>query len=136
MKLHRQPARREQENTIALINIVFLMLIFFLVAGTLAPPLDKAVSMIATKDAPPDAPPDALVVDRAGQFRFRGRPTTLEDYLRRRRASAQGAADTSARLKLVVDRSLPASDLVGIVAAIRRDGVGTVTVVTERTFAP
>ncbi|HBT01217.1 MAG TPA: biopolymer transporter ExbD, partial [Citreicella sp.] len=32
--------KTEREPTIALINIVFLMLIFFLVAGTLAQPLD------------------------------------------------------------------------------------------------
>ncbi len=43
---------RKPENTIALINVVFLMLIFFLVAGTLAPSPDHNVDFItlATKD--------------------------------------------------------------------------------------
>ena len=41
----RRP-KTEREPTIALINIVFLMLIFFLVAGTLAQPLDSALKLV------------------------------------------------------------------------------------------
>ncbi|HBR39356.1 MAG TPA: biopolymer transporter ExbD, partial [Sulfitobacter pontiacus] len=33
-------SKPQREPTIALINIVFLMLVFFMVAGTLAQPLD------------------------------------------------------------------------------------------------
>lgn len=40
MRAHRQ--KSEREPTIALINIVFLMLVFFMVAGTLAAPLDPS----------------------------------------------------------------------------------------------
>jgi biopolymer transport protein ExbD len=46
--MRRKTARQGREPTIALINIVFLMLIFFLVAGTLAAPLDKELKLVST----------------------------------------------------------------------------------------
>ena len=59
--MRRPPARPERDSTIALINIVFLMLIFFLVAGTLAQPLDPGLTLVRSADlegnAPPQAPP-------------------------------------------------------------------------------
>ena len=42
------PPRRGRDSTIALINIVFLMLIFFLIAGTVAPPLDREIDLVDT----------------------------------------------------------------------------------------
>ena len=41
---------RPKEPTIALINVVFLMLVFFMIAGTLAPPLDPDLSLIKAED--------------------------------------------------------------------------------------
>ncbi|MEL6206235.1 MAG: biopolymer transporter ExbD, partial [Pseudomonadota bacterium] len=64
--------RAEREPTIALINIVFLMLIFFLVAGTLARPLDPDLTLVQTADLGPAGPPDALVVHADGRLSFRG----------------------------------------------------------------
>ena len=43
MILKRQ--KKHREPTIALINVVFLMLIFFLVAGRIAPPLDADLQL-------------------------------------------------------------------------------------------
>ena len=54
MRKRRQGTRREP--TIALINIVFLMLVFFMVAGTLSTPLDKDVPLVRIR----------LVTDSAG----------------------------------------------------------------------
>ncbi|MEP4474200.1 MAG: biopolymer transporter ExbD, partial [Lentilitoribacter sp.] len=36
MRLERRHKQKQQENTIPLINVVFLMLVFFLIAGTIA----------------------------------------------------------------------------------------------------
>jgi biopolymer transport protein ExbD len=126
LKLPRPKHRRPAENTIALINIVFLMLIFFLVAGTLSPPLDPTVSMIGTEDAARAEPPDALSVTAEGTLRYRGRETTLEAHL------AAHPAEDGAPFRLVVDRDLPATDLVGLTGDLRAAGIETVTVVTER----
>lgn len=48
MRKAKTSSRREP--TIALINIVFLMLVFFMVAGTLSQPLDKDLSLVRTAD--------------------------------------------------------------------------------------
>ena len=56
------PPAKKPEPAIALINIVFLMLIFFLIAGTLAPPLDKDLTLVRTAGLEGREPPDALVL--------------------------------------------------------------------------
>ncbi|WP_201742095.1 biopolymer transporter ExbD [Mangrovicoccus ximenensis] len=55
-----------------LINIVFLMLIFFLVAAQLARPRDPALKLVQTADPATRPPADAVVLDAAGQVSFRG----------------------------------------------------------------
>ncbi len=115
------------ENTIALINIVFLMLIFFLVAGTLAPPLDSSVTMIETENAEQAEPPDALAVTAEGAFRYRGAETSLERFL-----SENEDLTGQTTMRLVVDRALPADMLVAITGRLREAGFESVSVVTER----
>jgi biopolymer transport protein ExbD len=68
----RRQRRTRREPTVTLINIVFLLLVFFVVAGTLAPPLDREVSLVTTNDLPPDGPPDALVLHADGRLTWRG----------------------------------------------------------------
>ncbi|MDZ7603565.1 MAG: biopolymer transporter ExbD, partial [Hoeflea sp.] len=57
---------RKPENTVPLINVVFLMLIFFLVAGTLAPAPDSDVDFITLPATDPASPPDMMVVRAHG----------------------------------------------------------------------
>ncbi|MDN2566933.1 biopolymer transporter ExbD [Aquibium sp. A9E412] len=122
-----QPARR-RESTVALINIVFLMLIFFLIAGTLAPPLDPEVQPAHTADAAPAGPPDALFVTREGALRIGGRPTTVAAVA----AAHGGAGDGETPVRLVPDRALPAVALVELIAELRAAGIADIAVVTER----
>ena len=66
--------RRKQEPTLALINIVFLMLIFFLVACTPAPPRDPDLTLVETRDLEGREPPNAVVVRADGSLSYRGQP--------------------------------------------------------------
>lgn len=125
MRLARPKPPRERESTITLINIVFLMLIFFLIAGTLAPPLGGDVSLIETSEAEAADPPDALVALADGSVRFRGEPTTPEAFM-------AAHADENDLVKLAADRDLPAAKLIDLVGALREAGARTVRVVTER----
>jgi len=120
----RRPApRRRPEPTIALINIVFLMLIFFLVAGTVAPPLDPDLRLAEARDLQLRAPPDALVLDAEGALSFRGTPVEPARYM-------DGRGDAVARI--VPDRAAPAERLVEVALALRAAGAERVLVVTER----
>ena len=126
MRLIQKPSRRvKPEPTIALINIVFLMLIFFLIAGTVTPPLDREVTLISTVEADAAEPPDALFVTADGLLRARGAETTVERFLTER-----GAAGGT--VKLAADRDLAAIRLIEVVGELRAAGVETVSVVTER----
>ena len=70
--MRRARATQKREPTIALINIVFLMLVFFMVAGTLAQPLDGDLDLVRTADLEGRAPPDTLVVHADGRLSYRG----------------------------------------------------------------
>lgn len=122
----RRPAQRGggREPTIALINIVFLMLIFFLVAGTLAPPLDGGVRLVRTVDLDGAAPPDALVIRADGSLRFRGGDVSS--------VAAWWAAQEGGVARLVPDRALPAATLVAIGRELRTAGADRVVIITER----
>jgi biopolymer transport protein ExbD len=113
---------------IALINIVFLMLVFFLVAASIAPPLDRRVTLVETGRIEGRAPPDAAVIRADGTMIYRGAEITSEAYLAARLSEARGAV----ALRLVPDRDLPAQRLVAIAADLRRAGAKEVWIVTER----
>ncbi|WP_147112499.1 biopolymer transporter ExbD [Tateyamaria sp. syn59] len=119
--------RQTREPTIALINIVFLMLVFFMVAGTLAPPLERDLSLVRTDDLEGRAPPDALVIRADGEMLYRG--TAQVDV-----AAYVEGLDPEAReeVRIVPDRDLPAADLVTLGRELRRAGAGRVIIVTER----
>lgn len=120
--------RSKREPTIALINIVFLMLVFFMVAGTLAQPLDPELKLVKTKELDGIAPPDALVVHADGRLSYRGADVaSAEAYLSAREAEGEEIA-----VRLVPDRDLDAGALVTLTAELRRAGAARVLVVTER----
>ena len=119
--------KRRREPTIALINIVFLMLVFFLVAGTLSRPLDGDLDLVRTADLEGALPPDTLVLHPDGRMSYRGEPIGgVEDFL------AQRTEDERKTVRLVPDRALPASDLVRLARELRGAGAESVMVVTQR----
>ncbi|WP_425045731.1 ExbD/TolR family protein [Primorskyibacter sp. S87] len=115
--------RRKRDSTIALINVVFLMLIFFLIAGTVAPPLDPELNLVDTSGLEGREPPDALVLLADGTLRFRGATTDPEAYM----ASHEGGP-----VRIVPDRNVAAPRLIEITGDLRRQGAPSIVLVTER----
>ena len=99
MALRRPAERRKGEPTIALINIVFLMLIFFMIAGALAPPLDARVELVDTADLDGRAPPDAAVVLADGSLLLREQPVDAAAVVAR--AREQDPASDAPAVRLV-----------------------------------
>jgi biopolymer transport protein ExbD len=120
----RSPAKRTREPTIALINVVFLLLVFFMVAGTLAPPLARDVRLVEAAELGRAAPPDALVVKADGTLRHRGAPVADP--------AAWFAEHGGTEARLVPDRAASASRLVEVAGALGRAGAARVLIVTER----
>ena len=119
-----QTARPRGEPTIALINIVFLMLIFFLIAGSLAPRPDGDVALVSLTGITTEPPSDTLVMLADGSLRHAGAALSREDALAR-------FADAE-RVRLLPDRDAPAAELVALAQALRAAGVAELVIVTER----
>ena len=128
MALAPLPRRRSSEPMIALINIVFLMLVFFLVAAAIAPPLDHGVTLVNATELEGRAPPDAAIIRADGTMVFRGAEITSEEYLAERLSENGGAT----QLRLIPDRDLPAVQLLSVATELRRAGATEIWVVTER----
>lgn len=112
---------RSREPVVALINVVFLLLVFFLVAGTLAPPVAPDVTLARTDLPEFAAPADALVLHTDGSLSHRGVTVSAADWR---------AEDGIARI--VPDRAAPATRLIEVARALRAAGADRVFVVTEQ----
>ncbi|EPX87756.1 Biopolymer transport protein [Rubellimicrobium thermophilum DSM 16684] len=128
MRLSRSP-RRRAEPTIALINVVFLMLVFFLVAGRIARPIEDDLRLVQADLAAARVPDDALVLRADGSLLWQGRPADPE--------SAIAVMPGEGPLRLLPDRDLPARDLIAVAARLRElAGDREVRLVTERGLTP
>jgi biopolymer transport protein ExbD len=126
MRLPPRPRSRAEPN-IALINIVFLMLIFFLVAGQVARPPDRAVALVDAAVAAARVPDDALVLRADGATLWRGAPVTPEAF---------AAARPDGPLRVLPDRNVPARDLIAAAATLRAATGREVRLVTARGLTP
>ncbi|MDF1609092.1 biopolymer transporter ExbD [Hoeflea sp. YIM 152468] len=124
-----QTRRSKAEPTIALINIVFLMLIFFLVAAQIAPPLEQGVKLVSTTDLDNREPPDALVVMADGLMTYRGASVTPAHYVTIKQEAGPDDLDI---IRLVPDRDLSAVKLIQISAELKALGAGKIMLVTEQ----
>jgi biopolymer transport protein ExbD len=116
--------RQKGEPTIALINIVFLMLVFFLIAGSLAPRPDPDIRLVQLDGIDTEPPRDALVILPDGSLRLDGRAIDLEAAI-----TALAGAEVA---RLLPDRAAPAARIVQIAHRLRAAGAERLVIVTER----
>lgn len=131
LNLPRPAEKPPKENTIALINIVFLMLIFFLIAGTLAPPMED-IDLIETSDSRPVEPPRALFVTAEAELIYEGKEITVENYLTGLNDDGAATDETGPHARIAADSTLPAIQLIDVIDRLRAAGAGRITVITER----
>ena len=124
MSLVPPPTRSRGEPTIGLINVVFLMLIFFLIAGTIAPQPSDGIALVQIADLDGKAPPDTLVITADGTLLHQQQPADPVSYV---------ATLPEPRVaRLLPDRNAPASQLVTLSAALRAAGAERVVILGER----
>ncbi|MEO4042884.1 biopolymer transporter ExbD [Hoeflea sp. CAU 1731] len=131
LTLPRPAEKPQKENTIALINIVFLMLIFFLIAGTLAPPMED-IDLIETSDSRPVEPPRALFITAEAELIYEGKTITVENYVARLKDTGAAVDETGLHAQIAADSTLPAIQLIDAIDRLRAAGAGKITVITER----
>ncbi|MAL79631.1 MAG: hypothetical protein CMN55_11060 [Sneathiella sp.] len=117
LKIRKKPSVLS-ENTIPLINVVFLMLIFFLIAGTIASPVSDGLIPAETRSLPPvPAKSDVVQIDKNGDIHYLGREVTIEDVLEIYPPNLK-----SEPVKIIADRVLAADRLIEILERFRTAG--------------
>ena len=135
MRIDETPRRRPQENLVPMINVVFLLLIFFLMTAQIAPPEPFAVDPPEVSDAEDADGALTLYLGKDGQIGFRD--VSGEDALAAL-ASARdeecGGACTGEEpvLMLRADRGVPADDLAALMPRLGEAGFARVELVTAR----
>ena len=125
MSLLRPPVRSRREPIIGLINVVFLMLIFFLIAGSIAPAPERGLALVRIADLTTQAPPDALVLSADGTLRHAGAEGVDP--------AAYVATLPAPRVaRILPDRDAPAAALVALADALHRAGADRVIILGER----
>ncbi|MEZ5986092.1 MAG: biopolymer transporter ExbD [Hyphomonas sp.] len=122
--MRRTRSQSEREPTTALINIVFLILIFFMVTGSLAAPPLASSDYVESDVGECCVPPNALIIAADGSLYFRNQPVaSVEAYLTQ--------IDDEAPARLLPDKALPAADLLRLVNRMQVAGANRVILMTE-----
>ncbi len=131
IEFDEEQPRKQFETLVPLINVVFLLLIFFLLAGTMQPAENVAVSLPegALNDREREVP-TTLIVEADGFVWLGDRPTDakfavklVEQYL-----SEEGTK----RVAIKADADAPAEAVLELMEGLREAGVEQVTIMTER----
>ena len=135
MRLKRKKRSWNGENLIPLINIVFLMLIFFLAAGTLRPfeeeNIKPAEANFTNEAVRPSGP---VLLSAEGQITIDGveqDEASLTSILQSR-----VAAGITSPLPVVADRNLAAGKLVEVIETAKTAGIEKIRLVTRRRTSP
>jgi biopolymer transport protein ExbD len=138
------PSRRKSglgndDNVIPLINVVFLMLIFFMIAGQIS-------KSDAVKTLPPesindqriaDVPGIELLVASDGALFIDDRPVDMAQLSEQvSRAFRQAGSSDRFQVTVKADRALPVSRLQSVLGEIGKSGIVRVSLVTQLAPAP
>lgn len=142
------------EPVLPLINVVFLLLIFFMVAGQLAPRPEGDVEApdSASADTEENLQQFMLVLDKEGRLLHQGQPvdaTRMADLIREHRLAAAADADTGQQdraqptdtdtpqpVRLMADADTALSSLRDSLESLRDAGVEEVRLVTRSKSTP
>lgn len=119
-----RPHRRRGENIVPMINVVFLLLIFFLMSAQIAPPEPFDVSLPDSANGTDDASQDVLYVARDGRLAFDG--ATGDAAL-----TALQNRNPNELLHIRADAGLPANTLASLLPRLAKIGITDTALVTE-----
>lgn len=131
MRLPQPQHRPQEENMIPLINIVFLLLIFFMLAGTLAAPdLFRVEPPQSSATAVPGE--EAVVLMLAEDGRLALEQEYVRDSALAERVRQQLEARPQAELQVKADASVSSRRLLEIMNLLRDAGVDKIRLLTVR----
>ena len=123
--INPRSSRNSDLNLIPLINVVFLLLIFFLIAGQLANTQDQDIRLpTSVSNKPIEQQRITLSLDTRNQLSLNGEQLSFETL----GVALQAAlSDDPQPISLRVDRDVTAISLDRLLDTLRRQGIATVT---------
>ncbi|MES0882277.1 ExbD/TolR family protein [Roseibium sp. SCP14] len=124
---------RPADSSLALINVVFLLLLFLLVAGTLRPPLPEDFEWAETtvEEGSGDIQ-RALVLTKDGELWFEGEPLDRQgvaDFLK-------NLGNNAGHLSIQVDKRAKMAEIASLADLFQANGVRRLTLVTVEKEQP
>lgn len=114
--------RQAGEPILPMINVVFLLLIFFLLSSQIAPRAPFAVTPPTLDSGAPSAPEAVLFLSADGQMHFSGAKAREDDAL----TAIAAQAEAFETLTLRADADAPAHEVAALIAKLRDAGVKAV----------
>jgi biopolymer transport protein ExbD len=132
MRIADSPKPRRDMDLIGLINAVFLLLVFFVVTGTIAPRPPDSVELAATPEgAARPAPAQALALDAQGTWMIAASPASTAGI-----AAWLAGRDPQVAVEIWVDARLDARRFQERLRDVEALAGRIVTVITTRAGAP
>ena len=122
MKFDLPASRQSGENIVPMINVVFLLLIFFLMTAQIVPPAPMDVTPPLSQSDEPTEAVQSLYIDVSGNVAF--------DDLTGEQAIAEVIARSGA-ISIIADQSLDAVDLITLLKRIDPSAERDVRLLTE-----
>lgn len=128
---HSHEANRRQPDMTSLINVVFLILIFFIVAGVLRPFNDNTIELAEHfEDGKGAITASRLIVRQDGSVRYRNTVLPLQQLTGA--ILADNELDRSKTFIVVADARLPAKAMLSVTRAVRAAGLTDISILTQR----
>ena len=131
MRLPSASKARKEPDLTGVINIVFLILIFFVIAGSLRPYSARDIKLAKTVANESQSGISApLVVHADGRIVYRGGEVVIDEL--EGVLAGDDRRDGSRPLVIVADHRLDAGRMLDVLAKVRAAGVKDTSILTER----
>jgi biopolymer transport protein ExbD len=121
---------REPDLT-GLINIIFLILIFFMIAGTFRPASERNLKLSKIAQAAAAKTPTAHLIARAdGTLIYRNQPVSLDELPRA--IANDPHLDKKAPFTFAADARLEARKVLQAITRLQQSGINNVSILAER----
>lgn len=130
MKIEEAQPRRPMENTLPMINVVFLLLIFFMLAGAFKRPELFPVNLpeaAGLQDLQRE--PFLLLIDADGGIALQGQALTAEQLPEKAAELKDALADTHMQVK--ADAELDAQVLLDVIEILAQQGISSVYLMAD-----
>ena len=129
MQLKQQPSQSLGENILPLVNVVFLLLIFFMLAGAFSrPDMFKIESPIAENDNAADRKIITILVNADGEMAYNDLVLGMEEL--KNLVSTEVEDKSLATLQLKADANMNAVGLIDIMEALKDTGLDSIHLLT------